>query len=114
MFTKLSTSLVLVKIAFSYIKEEGELFAYALLSLFSSTIIIASFIFTNIFYIEKLDNLPKDQQQIITYIIMFIFYLILYFITFFFNTAIITSVKRKLNGEENKFGDGIRDSMKYL
>ncbi len=113
MFTKFSTSLELVKIAFSYIKEEGELFVYALLSFFSSALIIASFVVTDIFYIERLDNLPKDQQQLVMYAVMFIFYLVLYFITFFFNTAVITSVKRKLNGEENKFGDGMRDSMKH-
>jgi TRAP-type C4-dicarboxylate transport system permease small subunit len=114
MFTKFSTSLALVKIGFSYIKEEGELFVYALLSFFSSALILASFIVTDIFYIDTLDSLPNDQKQLITYAIMFFCYLVLYFITFFFNTAVITSVKRKLNREENSFGDGMRDSVKHL
>jgi hypothetical protein len=43
MFQRLSTSFELVKIAFSYIKQEGELFVYALLSFLSSAIILASF-----------------------------------------------------------------------
>ncbi|MDD2565421.1 MAG: DUF6159 family protein [Candidatus Gracilibacteria bacterium] len=114
MFSKFFASFELIKIAFSYVRQEGELFVYALLSFISSFIILASFAITDFFYIEKLENISQDQKQLITYGVMFIFYLVFYFITFFFNTAIITSVKRKLNGEENKFGDGIRDSMANL
>ena len=32
----------------------------------------------------------------------FVYYLVFSFITFFFNTAIITSVQRRNNGEDNK------------
>lgn len=114
MFSKFFASFELIKIAFSYVRQEGELFVYALLSFISSFIILASFAITDFFYIEKLENISQDQKQLITYGVMFIFYLVFYFITFFFNTAIITSVKRKLNWEENKFWDWIRDSMANL
>lgn len=114
MFDKFSTSLKLVKLSFSYIRQEWELFVYALLSFISSIIVFLSIVWVDILYIEKLNNLNEDNKKIAFYVMLFIYYLIMYFITFFFNTAIITSVQRKLNWMENKFWDWIRDSMKHI
>lgn len=45
---------------------------------------------------------------------MFIYYLFFSFITFFFNTAIITSVQRRNNWEDNKLWDWLKDAMKHI
>lgn len=121
MFKKISTSYNLIKIAFKYIKRDWELFVYSILSLLSSLAIFVSFMsigyFTGIF--DQLANstwveTDENTYNLIIVWITFLYYLIFSFITFFFNTAIITSVQRRNEWKDNKFGDWLRDSMKHL
>jgi hypothetical protein len=103
MFEKFSTSYRLVLLAFSYIKQEGELLAYAMLSLCSTLLVLASFASFHFFYLDDMAGLSPELQNILQYVLMFLFYLVCSFVTCFFNTAIITTVKRKLEGQENAF-----------
>lgn len=120
MFKKLSTSYHLVKVSFQYIKQDGELLIYSILSLLASLAIFATFTGVGFIYLDELEALTSNTQgnetttNILLYTAIFIYYLVFSFITFFFNTAIITSVQRRINGHDNKLWDGLRDSMKYV
>ena len=120
MFKKISTSYNLVKISFGYIKRDGELLAYSIMSLLASLAILATFVWIDFYTIGFIDSLSQESEsgevvsEMIIYGIMFLYYLIFSFITFFFNTAIITSVQRRNEGKDNKIWDGLRDSMKHL
>lgn len=119
MFKKLSTSFNLVKVSFKYIKRDGELLVYSIFSLLASMAILATFIWIDIYFLGFIDSLSNPEisesaaeMYMIAY--TFVYYLVFSFITFFFNTAIITSVQRRNNGEDNKLWDGLRDAMKNI
>jgi len=119
MFKKLSTSYNLVKVSFKYIKRDGELLVYSIFSLLASMAILATFIWVDIYFLGFIDSLnnPEMSESVSeAYMIAytFIYYLVFSFITFFFNTAIITSVQRRNNGEDNQLWDGLRDAMKNI
>ena len=120
MFKKLSTSYELVKVSFRYIKRDGELLIYSLLSLLISLAMFMVFVWIDHFYLWLLDNLAnwteaeQSTYEITILVLTFVYYLVFSFITFFFNTAIITSVQRRNNGKDNKLWDGLKDSMKHL
>lgn len=120
MFKKISTSYHLVQVSLKYIKRDGELFIYSIFSLLSSLAILLTFIWIDFFFlwnIEALANATEWSQaanDILVYAYIFIYYLSFSFITFFFNTAIITSVQRRIEGKDNKLWDGLRDAMKHL
>ena len=92
---------------------------YSIFSLLSSMAILATFVWVDYFFLGFIDGMSDTQTTegtadllIIAY--TFIYYLVFSFITFFFNTAIIKSVQRRNNGEDNKLWDGIRDARKHL
>jgi len=120
MFNKLSTSFNLVKISFSFIKRDWELLVYSIMSLLASIAILITFTWVDFYttgYIEKLINSSDSWETISQWIIywaLFLYYFIFSFITFFFNTAIITSVQRRIDWKDNKLWDWLRDSIKYL
>lgn len=113
MFKKLKTSIELVKVSFTFIKRDWELLTYSVLSLLASLAILISFFGWWYFFIWDLETL-KQQPDILIYFYVFLYYLIFSFITFFFNTAIITSVQRRIEGKDNNFWDGMRDASKHL
>ncbi len=119
MFKKLSTSFNLVKVLFKYIKRDGELLMYSLFSLIASMAILATFIGVDFYFLGFIKTLTHSEMsegatEIYMMVYTFLYYLIFSFITFFFNTAIITSVQRRNNGEDNKLWDGLRDAMKNI
>ncbi len=121
MFQKITTSFELVKISFSYIKRDGELLTYSVLSMLSSLAILVSFgligFFSGAFdqFLSNTDTqLNEESYNVLLYLGAFLYYLVFSFIAFFFNTAIITSVQRRNEGKDNTFGDGIRDAMKHI
>lgn len=120
MFKKITTSYHLVKVSFKYIKKDGELLLYSIFSLLASVAIFATFAGIGFFFIDDLkainNNVWEESwiTEAIMYGIIFIYYLVFSFITFFFNTAIITSVQRRINGHDNQLWDGLRDAMKHL
>ena len=120
MFKKISTSYSLVKISFSYIKRDGELLVYSIMSLLASLAILLTFVWIDFYTVGFIDSLSQESEsgevvsEMIVYWAMFAYYFIFSFITFFFNTAIITSVQRRNEWKDNKLWDGLRDSMKHL
>ena len=120
MFKKLSTSYSLVKVSFKYIKKDWELLIYSILSLISALLILATFTWIDFLYfgnIEAIINgaeLDSTTSDVLIYVYIFLYYLIFSFITFFFNTAIITSVQRRINWEDNKIWDWLRDAKKHI
>ena len=81
--------------------------------------ILATFIWVDYYFLGFIDNLSSWEasegiSDVYMVVYTFIYYLIFSFITFFFNTAIITSVQRRNNGEDNKLWDGLRDASKHL
>ncbi len=111
---KFAISYNLVRLSFKIIMKEKELFVYAILSFVCSLIILLAVVWWGFFYISAAENMTRDQQWVVFIICMFCVYLLSYFIVFFFNTSIIGSVNRIINWKENKFGDGIKDSMDHL
>jgi len=124
MFNKISTSYNLVKVSLKYIKRDGELLIYSILSLLSSLAILVTFIWVDFYFfgfsetvkewVNSWAETSESTQNILMYVYMFVYYLVFSFITFFFNTAIITSVQRRNNWEDNKLWDGLRDAMAHL
>lgn len=120
MFKKLSTSYNLVKVSFKYIKKDGELLTYSILSILASIILLIIFALIDYYYIGFVETIKNSSEtdevvpETIVYAIIFIYYLSFSFITFFFNTAIITSVQRRNEWKDNKLWDGLRDSMKNI
>lgn len=116
MFKKFKTSYELVKVSFMYIKRDWELLVYSLFSLIASLIILATFIWVDIFFVWGFDQIWKESSEwnMIVYIYTFLYYFVFSFISFFFNTAIICSVNRRNNWEDNKIWDWLRDSMKHI
>jgi len=107
MFNKISTSYNLVKVSLKYIKRDGELLIYSILSLLSSLAILVTFIWVDFYFfgfsetvkewVNSWAETSESTQNILMYVYMFVYYLVFSFITFFFNTAIITSVQRRNN-----------------
>ena len=120
MFKKLSVSYDLVKVSFKYIKRDGELLTYSVLSLLASLFILITFIWVDHYFMGFMDSIAnwtssdKSVSEVVIYIMIFFYYLVFSFITFFFNTAIITSVQRRNEWLDNKFWDWIKDAMKHL
>lgn len=121
MFQKISTSYALVKASFLYIQRDWELLVYSLLSFISSLAILVTFAGVGFFFfwenpstMSMANIYTEEVNNILVYTGIFLYYFIFSFITFFFNTAIITSVQRRINGEENNFWDGLRDAMSHL
>lgn len=111
---KIKTSYKLVLMSFKYIKRDWELLVYSFLSLLSTFVILATFIWIDIFYIWVFENLDKWNSDIFILVYVFLFYFVFSFITFFFNTAIITSVDRRNRWLDNKLWDWLRDSIKNI
>jgi len=120
MFKKIRTSYNLVKVSFKYIKKDWELLIYSILSLLTSLLILATFVWVDFLFLDNIKTLLEWSEveqttgNIIIYIYVFLYYLVFSFITFFFNTAIITSVQRRIEGKDNKLWDGLKSSMKHL
>ena len=120
MFKKLSTSYNLVKVSFKYIKKDWELLIYSILSLIASLVILATFAWIDLLYLGNIEaiingaELGSTTSDVIIYVYIFLYYLTFSFITFFFNTAIITSVQRRINWKDNKLWDWLRDAKKHL
>lgn len=112
MIQKIKTSYELVKVSFKFIKRDGELLVYSLLSIGATLAIILTFAGVNFMFIDDLEN-TLANNQLILYGWIFLMYTIFSFVTFFFNTAIITSVNRRLQWQDNKFMDWIRDAMSH-
>lgn len=113
MFAKLKTSWDLVKVSILFIKRDWELLIYSILSLISSIAILITFIGSGYMYFWNFEAIA-EQSEIASYIFIFLYYLIFSFITFFFNTAIITSVQRRIEWKDNKFWDWMKDASKHL
>lgn len=116
MFEKIKTSYNLVKVSLQFIKRDWELLTYSIFSLLASVAIFATFAWTGFFFIDEIEGIEASEgmTDILIYAGVFVYYLVFSFITFFFNTAIITSVQRRINWEDNKLWDGLRDAMKHL
>jgi len=56
----------------------------------------------------------EETTDALIYAYLFLYYFVFSFITFFFNTAIITSVQKRIEGKEVHFGDGLKESMKHI
>lgn len=135
MWNKFKTSIELVKIALQYVKKDWELLVYSILSLLASLAILVTFIWGEIYLNydsytwTSSTNITVTDDQWVTgsaihdevtssdvklYIFMFVYYFVFSFISLFFNTAIITSVQRRIEWKDNKFWDGMRDACKHL
>lgn len=116
MFAKIKTSFELVKLSFFYIKRDPELIVYTLLSFFSTLFMILAFAWVDIFFFKAFENYSAEQgsSEIFMYVYFFVFFFVFSFITFFFNTAIITSIDRRIKWENNDFWDWLRDAMKNI
>ena len=112
-----STSFRLTKLAFRVINKEKELLAYSLISGICSILVIISF-FMFLFGLSITGSIPTEESstefQIFDIVVGFVIYFLLSFITFFFNTAIITSIPKILEGKDHTFGEGIREASKHL
>lgn len=114
MFKKIWLSFKMLKASFKYIKKDPELIFYTILSILTQGIvwIILAVIENFTWFIEYLKNNP--DQEFLWFLFVIWYYLVFSFVIFFFNAAIITSVQRRINWEENSFWDGIRDSFKNI
>ena len=114
----LKTSFQLAKLSFSIINKEKELLVYSILSAISTILVILSFfifiIGVNLFSGAGFENQSMASATLWEFIFTILFYFILSLIALFFNTAIISSVNRVLKGEENSFGDGMRDAFSNI
>lgn len=120
MFKKISTSYSLVKTSISFIMRDGELLVYSIFSLISSLIMLATFVWVWFLFLPEMNNWVNQTtwdeytQEIIFILVSFVYYLVFSFITFFFNTAIITSVQRRIEWKDNMLWDWLKDSVKYI
>jgi hypothetical protein len=120
MFKKFRISYNLIRVSFQYIKRDWELLVYSILSLLSALVILATFAWVDIFFLGNIQTFVEGAEtsqatsDIIIYAYIFIYYLVFSFIAFFFNTAIITSVQRRIEWKDNKLWDGLRDSIKHI
>lgn len=114
MFEKIWLSFKMIKVSLKYIKKDPELIFYTILSILTQGIvwIILAVIENFTWFIEYLKNNP--DQEFLWFLFVLWYYLVFSFVIFFFNTAIITSVQRRINWKENSFWDGIRDSFKNI
>jgi len=111
MIEKLRTSFQLVMTALRYIARDKILLIYSLLSLLATIAILITFVATEILFFGFMGEETADA---LLYAYLFFYYFVFSFITFFFNTAIITSVQKRIEGKEVSFGDGLKESIKHL
>lgn len=112
MFERIKRWIEMIKISFSFIKKDKELLVYSLLSFLASLAMLIPFVIVWFFSWIFEENIQNQEYYIIWF--AFVYYLVFSFIAFFFNTAIITSVQRRINWEDNKFWDWIRDASKNI
>lgn len=117
MFKKIKLSFKFLHISFQYMKRDPELIFYTILSMISEILILVSFAIIWYFswfseFLKSIEN--ENLVYIISVFLIFMYYFIFSTIAFFFNTAIITSVQRRLSWQENIFSDGIKDAFKNI
>lgn len=116
MFERIKTWFKLIVISMKFIKRDGELFVYSLLSFLAGLAVLVTFIWADYLFFGNFEallneNTTETGREAIMWAMTFLYYLVFAFIAFFFNAAIITSVQRRLEGKDNTIGDGFRGAM---
>jgi hypothetical protein len=106
---KFSNSYALVKESFKVLMQQKSLLWFPVLSVVFTILFFISFLIMLFIF-----NVLEGSSDMIYYIIIFCFYLLSYFIVIFFNTGLITCASMKLNNQETKFSDGLKNSFKNI
>jgi hypothetical protein len=104
----------ITKQSFKVIKSDKEIIVFPILAAIFSTIFFAvmviPYFLTNIMQQLGLDKLGTVAM----YIIIFILYLGLAFISTFFNVAVVYCAKKRFEGGDPSFGEGLKEAAKRI
>jgi len=113
MFANLSRSWMFTKMSFRLLSVHKHLVLYPVLSTISLVLVLASFLAplwysgTLMQWIEAVDENSEAYGEIAMYGTAFVFYLVNYFVIVFFNTALVASVMKIMNGEAAPLSYGL-------
>ena len=92
--------------------EDKKLLAFPLLSGIISLIVLATFILPLI--LAEFLQAVVPFGEIFFYGALFAFYLVSYFVVIFFNTALVSCVNARLQGQEMSVSEGISNALRHI
>jgi hypothetical protein len=116
MFAKLSYTWDLMRSSWDVLKRDKELILFPLFSGIACLLVMASFVVPLI--VTDAWRPPAGAEttahKIAYYAVLFAFYFCTYFVITFFNTAIIASAVRRMEGGEPTLGTGFADAFSRI
>jgi Family of unknown function (DUF6159) len=109
MFESIGRSLALVKTSWDILMADKKLLAFPVLSGIVTLIVILSFILPIV-----LVGTFLNTTGILFYILIFAFYIVSYFVVIFFNTALISCVNARLQGNDMSVKEGLSNAGKHF
>jgi hypothetical protein len=116
MFAKLSYTWTLMRSSWDVLKRDKELILFPLFSGIACLLVMASFIVPLVMTDawRPPAGTETTAQKIVYYGILFAFYFCTYFVITFFNTAIIASAVRRMEGGEPTLATGFADAFSRI
>jgi hypothetical protein len=113
---KFKGSKMIVEQSWNVLKHDKELVLFpifsAIVSLIATAVLVA--IGMGIYYgnIQWFVGMPKEQQQVMYYVVAFIYYFVTFFIVNFFQAGLFIIAHARLSGQNLSFGDGFGGAIK--
>jgi hypothetical protein len=112
MFESIGRSLELVKTSWSILMADKKLLVFPILSGIVTIAVILTFVLPLI--VTGAFMSMSAMGPVLYYGILFVFYIVSYFVVIFFNTALISCVNARLNGNEMSINEGLSNAAKHL
>ena len=106
MFESVSRGWKMVSKSFSILKEDKKLLLFPLLSGFFSILLLIGFL-APLFVAGLLSQSEQALGQALFYVVLFAYYVCTSFLAIFFNTALVHSLKTKIEGKDESLGASI-------
>jgi hypothetical protein len=111
MFERISRSFALVKASWGILMQDKKLLVFPVLSGIFTLLVIISFVLPFV--------LTRQAAQVNTttpgsVLVLFLFYVASYFVVIFFNTALISCVHARLNGQTMTVTEGLATAARHI
>jgi hypothetical protein len=111
MFERISRSFELVKASWGILMQDKNLLVFPVLSGIFTLLVIISFVLPFV--------LTRQAAQVTTttpgsVLVLFLFYVASYFVVIFFNTALVSCVYARLNGQTMTIGEGLATAARHI
>ena len=114
MFQRFRASWALTKTCFNVLKQDKELMLFPVLSSLLTVLVACSFIVPGYFAALKMQDFSAGQIKLFAIPATFLFYFATTAVVLFCNTALLSCAKKRFEGGDPTFMDGIRAGFSNL